>query len=166
MAGQVTARGSLAHGGPAAEDDEVVRRLRAAGTVLLGKTHVPELETMGATESLAFGATRNPWDPARTSGGSSGGSAVAVAAGLAAAALGTDGFGSIRIPAACCGLYGLKPQRGRCRCRTTGTACRSAARSRAACSTAPSSSTPPPSPAPSSPTPPGAGPARCASRTR
>ena len=113
VAGQVTARGSLAHGGPAAEDDEVVRRLRAAGTVLLGKTHVPELETMGATESLAFGATHNPWDPARTSGGSSGGSAVAVAAGLAAAALGTDGFGSIRIPAACCGLYGLKPQRGR-----------------------------------------------------
>jgi amidase len=113
VAGQVTARGSLGHGGPAAEDAEVVRRLRAAGAVLLGKTHVPELEALATTESLAFGATHNPWDPARTCGGSSGGSAVAVAAGLAAAALGADGAGSIRIPAGCCGLYGLKPQRGR-----------------------------------------------------
>jgi amidase len=113
MAGQVSARGSLGHGGPAADDDEVVGRLRAAGTVLLGKTHVPELEALAATESLAFGATHNPWDPARTPGGSSGGSAAAVAAGLAAAALGTDGAGSIRIPAGCCGLFGLKPQRGR-----------------------------------------------------
>ena len=113
MAGQVSARGSLGHGGPAAEDDEVVARLRAAGTVMLGKTHVPEMEAMAATESLAFGATHNPWDLSRTPGGSSGGSAAAVAAGLAAAALGTDGAGSIRIPAACCGLFGLKPQRGR-----------------------------------------------------
>jgi len=113
MAGQVTAHGSLAHGGPATEDAEVVRRLRAAGTVMLGKTHVPEMEAMAATESLAFGASRNPWDPTRTPGGSSGGSAVAVAAGLAAAALGTDGAGSIRIPSAACGLFGLKPQRDR-----------------------------------------------------
>jgi amidase len=113
VAGQVTAHGSLAHGGPAGQDAEVVRRLRAAGAVLLGKTHVPELEALAATESLAFGATRNPWDPARTPGGSSGGSGAAVAAGLAAAALGTDGAGSIRIPAACCGLFGLKPQRDR-----------------------------------------------------
>jgi amidase len=113
IAGQVTARGSLGHGEAATDDDEVVRRLRAAGVVLLGKTHVPELETIAVTESLAFGATHNPWDPARTCGGSSGGSAVAVAAGLAAAALASDGVGSIRIPAACCGLYGLKPQRGR-----------------------------------------------------
>jgi len=113
VAGQVTGRGSLAHGGPAAEDAEVVRRLRAAGAVMLGKTHVPELEAMASTESLAFGATHNPWDLARTPGGSSGGSAAAVAAGLAAAALGTDGAGSIRIPAGCCGIYGLKPQRDR-----------------------------------------------------
>jgi amidase len=113
LAGQVTAHGSLAHGGPAEQDAEVVRRLRAAGAVFLGKTHVPELEAMAATESLAFGATRNPWDPTRTPGGSSGGSGAAVAAGLAAAALATDGAGSIRIPAACCGLFGLKPQRDR-----------------------------------------------------
>ena len=111
IAGQVTALGSLGHGGPAEEDDEIVKRLRAAGCVLLGKTHVPELATMPATESLAFGATHNPWDLARTPGGSSGGSGAAVAAGLAAAALGTDGAGSIRIPAAACGLFGLKPSR-------------------------------------------------------
>jgi amidase len=113
VAGEVTALGSLGHGAAATEDAEIVRRLRAAGAVLLGKTHVPELATLPTTESLAFGATHNPWDTARTPGGSSGGSAVAVAAGLAAAALGTDGAGSIRIPAACCGIYGLKPQRGR-----------------------------------------------------
>jgi amidase len=113
IAGHVTARGSLANGGAAHQDAEVVRRLRAAGVVLLGKTHVAEIEALATTESLAFGATRNPWDPSRTPGGSSGGSATAVAAGLAAAALGTDGAGSIRIPAACCGLFGLKPQRDR-----------------------------------------------------
>lgn len=113
VAGQATAHGSLAHGGPVVADAEVVRRLRAAGTVILGKTHVPELEALAVTESLAFGATLNPWDPARTPGGSSGGSGAAVAAGLAAAALATDGAGSIRIPAACCGLFGLKPQRDR-----------------------------------------------------
>jgi amidase len=112
MAGQVSARGSLGHGGPADADDEIVARLRAAGCVPLGKTHVPELEAMASTESLAFGATHNPWDVARTPGGSSGGSGAAVAAGLAAAALGTDGAGSIRIPSAACGLFGLKPTRG------------------------------------------------------
>jgi len=100
VAHQVTARGSLAHGGPAERDAEVVARLRAAGTVVLGKTHVPELEALATTESLASGATHNPWDPARIVGGSSGGSGAAVAAGLAAAvALGTDDAGSIRIPA-------------------------------------------------------------------
>jgi amidase len=113
VAGQVTARGSLAHGGPAERDAEVVARLRAAGTIVLGKTHVPELEALATTESLAFGATHNPWDPALIAGGSSGGSGAAVAAGLAAAALASDGAGSIRIPAACCGLFGLKPQRDR-----------------------------------------------------
>ena len=111
--GQVTAHGSLAHDFVPAADAEVVRRLRAAGTVILGKTNVPELEALPMTESLAFGATCNPWDPARTSGGSSGGSGTAVAAGLCAAALATDGAGSIRIPAAACGLVGLKPQRDR-----------------------------------------------------
>jgi amidase len=113
VAGHVTSHGSLAHGGPAAADAELVARLRAAGTVILGITHVPEMQALANTESLAFGATHNPWDLTRTPGGSSGGSAAAVAAGLAAAALGTDGAGSIRIPAACCGLFGLKPQFGR-----------------------------------------------------
>jgi amidase len=113
VAGEVTARGSSAHGPPAAEDSEIVRRLRSAGAVVLGKTNVPELEIMGATESEAFGVTRNPWKLDRTSGGSSGGSAAAVAAGLVSAASGSDGAGSIRIPASCCGIFGLKPQRGR-----------------------------------------------------
>jgi amidase len=113
VAGDFTGHGSEAHGPPATADAEVVRRLRAAGAVILGKTHVPELTIMPFTESSAFGITRNPWDPGRTSGGSSGGSATAVAAGLAAVALGSDGAGSIRIPAGCCGLFGLKAQRGR-----------------------------------------------------
>jgi amidase len=113
VAGQVTTHGSLGHGGPAERDAEAVARLRAAGTVILGKTNVPELEALATTESLAFGATRNPWDVARIAGGSSGGSGAAVAAGLAAAAHATDGVGSIRIPAACNGLVGLKPQRDR-----------------------------------------------------
>src|SRR4051794_21716526 len=94
-------------------DSEVVSRLRAAGAVILGKTQVPELMATPFTESPTFGVTRNPWDPHRTSGGSSGGSAPAVAAGLASAALGSGGAGPIPIPAACCGLFGLKPQRGR-----------------------------------------------------
>jgi amidase len=81
--------------------------------VILGKTHVPELMITPFTESPTYGVTRNPWDLQRTSGGSSGGSATAVSAGLASAALGSDGAGSVRIPAACCGLFGLKPQRGR-----------------------------------------------------
>jgi amidase len=113
VAGEVTTHGSLGHGGPAERDAEVVARLRAAGAVILGKTNVPELEALGTTESLAFGATRNPWDLARIAGGSSGGSGAAVAAGLAAAAHATDGVGSIRIPAAANGVFGLKPQRDR-----------------------------------------------------
>ena len=113
IAGEVTALGTGAAGGPAGADSEVVRRIRQAGAVILGKTNVPELTITPFTESPTWGLTRNPWDLQRTSGGSSGGSATAVAAGLASAALGSDGAGSIRIPAACCGLFGLKPQRGR-----------------------------------------------------
>jgi amidase len=113
VAGEVTALGTNAHGGPAAADAEVVRRLRAAGAVIIGKTNVPELCLWPFTETATFGATRNPWDLQRAPGGSSGGSAAAVAAGLVGAALGSDGAGSIRIPSAWCGLFGLKPQRGR-----------------------------------------------------
>ncbi|HEX2161268.1 MAG TPA: amidase [Thermoleophilaceae bacterium] len=113
VAGTVTTFGTAAYGPPATEDSELVRRLRSAGCVVLGKTTLPELAIMGTTEGPAFGVTRNPWDVDRTPGGSSGGSGAAVAAGLAAAGHASDGAGSIRIPAACCGLFGLKPQRGR-----------------------------------------------------
>jgi amidase len=113
VAGEVTAFGTNAHGPAAAEDAEVVRRLRSAGAVVIGKTNVPELTIWPFTESATFGATRNPWDEQRAPGGSSGGSAAAVAAGLIGAALGSDGAGSIRIPAAWCGVFGLKPQRDR-----------------------------------------------------
>ena len=113
VAGEVTALGTNAQGGPARADAEVVRRLREAGAVIIGKTNVPELCVWPFTETATFGATRNPWDLQRAPGGSSGGSAAAVAAGLVGAALGSDGAGSIRIPAAWCGLFGLKPQRGR-----------------------------------------------------
>jgi len=113
VAGEVTAYGCDSDPPRQPADSEVVRRLRAAGAVIIGKTNVPELMATGFTESPTFGVTRNPWDVHRTSGGSSGGSATAVAAGLVSAAIGTDGAGSIRIPAACCGIFGLKPQRGR-----------------------------------------------------
>jgi len=113
VADEVTAYGSSAHGPAVTSDADVVRRLRAAGAVIIGKTNVPELMIFPYTESLTFGATRNPWNLKRTPGGSSGGSAAAVAAGLAPLALGSDGGGSIRIPAAWCGLFGLKPQRDR-----------------------------------------------------
>ncbi|GAA4541133.1 amidase [Mycobacterium paraffinicum] len=113
VAGEVTTYGSGGHRPTATADAEVVRRLRAAGAVILGKTNVPELMMFPYTESLTFGATRNPWNPRRTPGGSSGGSAAAVAAGLAPLALGSDGGGSIRIPAIWCGVFGVKPQRDR-----------------------------------------------------
>lgn len=113
VAGELTTYGSSAHGPAPAQDAEVVRRLRAAGAVILGKTAVPEMMIWPFTETLTFGATRNPWNPAFAPGGSSGGSGAAMAAGLAALALGSDGMGSIRIPSGWCGLFGLKPQRDR-----------------------------------------------------
>ncbi|GAB3241933.1 amidase [Mycolicibacterium hippocampi] len=113
VAGEVTTYGSAAHGPARADDAEVVRRLRAAGAVILGKTAVPEMMIWPFTETVTFGATRNPYNTAFTPGGSSGGSGAAVAAGLAAMALGSDGMGSIRIPSTWCGLFGIKPQRGR-----------------------------------------------------
>ena len=95
------------------QDAEVVRRLRAAGAVIVGKTNTCELGQWPFTSGPAFGHTRNPWSSEHTPGGSSGGSAAAVAAGLVAAAIGSDGAGSVRIPAAWTHLVGIKPQRGR-----------------------------------------------------
>src|SRR5690242_13253369 len=104
------AQGTIA---PAREDAEVVRRLRAAGAVIVGKTNTCELGQWPFTSGPAFGHTRNPWSREHTPGGSSGGSAAAVAAGLVSAAIGSDGAGSVRIPAAWTHLVGIKPQRGR-----------------------------------------------------
>jgi amidase len=113
VAGELTTHGTNAFTEPAREDSEHMRRLHAAGAVLVGKTTLPELAIVGFTETEAWGITRNPWDLDRTTGGSSGGSGAAVAAGMVGAASASDGAGSIRIPAANCGLFGLKPQRGR-----------------------------------------------------
>ncbi|WNM33224.1 amidase [Streptomyces sp. Li-HN-5-11] len=113
VAGEPTAFGCRGEFPVVPEDGEAVRRLRAAGAVIVGKTNTCEFGQWPFTEGPAFGATRNPWDTGRTPGGSSGGSAAAVAAGLVPAALGSDGAGSVRIPAAWTHLVGIKPQRGR-----------------------------------------------------
>ncbi|HUG27971.1 MAG TPA: amidase [Gemmatimonadales bacterium] len=96
-----------------ATDSELIRRYRAAGLIITGKTNTPEFGLTPFTEPERFGPTRNPWNTGRTPGGSSGGSAAAVASGMVPMAGGGDGGGSIRIPASCCGLFGLKPSRGR-----------------------------------------------------
>src|SRR4051812_36783024 len=117
VAGLPTWDGSAAARKPVAEQDhEVVRRLRGAGAIVVGVTRMPEMGLWGVTDDQEA-PTRNPWDRDRTPGGSSGGSAAAVAAGLVPIAQGNDGLGSIRIPAACCGLVGLKPGRGVVPCR-------------------------------------------------
>ena len=113
VAGELTTHGTNAVDQPAAEDSEMVKRLRAAGAIVIGKTNLPELAFAGFTETETWGVTRSPWNTDRVPGGSSGGSGAAVAAGLVPCATASDGAGSIRIPSACCGLFGLKPQRGR-----------------------------------------------------
>jgi amidase len=111
--GEVNTHGTDGFTEPAAADSEMVRRLREAGAIIVGLTLLPEMAICGFTESATYGVTRNPWNPQRTPGGSSGGSGAAVAAGLVPIASAGDGAGSIRIPASSCGLFGLKPSRGR-----------------------------------------------------
>jgi amidase len=113
LAGTPTAFGCAGDFSPAPADAELVRRLRHAGAVVIAKTNTPELGQWPFTEGAAFGATRNPWSLRHSPGGSSGGTAAAVAAGVVAAGTGSDGAGSIRIPAAWCHLVGIKPPRGR-----------------------------------------------------
>lgn len=111
VAGQSTMWGTAVDRGVCDQDADVVRRLRRAGATIIGKTNVPELTLWPWTSSERWGVTRNPWDLERTPGGSSGGSAAAVCAGMAAMALGSDGGGSVRYPAGLTGLVGVKPQR-------------------------------------------------------
>ncbi|MBV9456312.1 MAG: amidase [Bradyrhizobium sp.] len=112
-AGLPTSYGSRAMRTPAPVHAHVVRRYLHAGLLIFGKTNLPELALKGVSDSQLFGRTNNPWNIDHTSGGSSGGAAAAVASGVVPMAAGNDGGGSIRIPAACCGLFGLKPSRGR-----------------------------------------------------
>jgi amidase len=113
LAGHATPFGCAGEYPVAERDAEPVRRLRVAGAIVVGKTNAPEVGQWHFSETETFGATRNPWQPEYTPGGSSGGAAAAVAAGIVAGAMGSDGAGSIRIPAAWTNLIGLKPQRGR-----------------------------------------------------
>ncbi|QRP45575.1 amidase [Amycolatopsis sp. FDAARGOS 1241] len=113
LEGLPTAFGCAGDFPDATEDSPAVAKLKQAGAVIVGKTNTPELGQWPFTEGPAFGVTRNPWQPEHTPGGSSGGAAAAVAGGIVAAALGSDGAGSVRIPAAWTGLVGIKPQRGR-----------------------------------------------------
>ncbi|RAY12524.1 amidase [Actinomadura craniellae] len=113
LAGETTPFACRGAHRPATADGEPVRRLREAGAIIIGKTTTCEFGQWPFSESPGFGAARNPWSPGHTPGGSSGGSAAAVAAGMVAAAVGSDGAGSVRIPAAWTGLVGIKPQRGR-----------------------------------------------------
>ena len=113
--GMPTTEGSYAFGDWTADHDSAhVRRLREAGAIVIGKTNTPELALRPVTENARYGATRNPLHPELSAGGSSGGSAAAVAARMVALADASDLGGSIRIPAACCGVVGLKPSRGPC----------------------------------------------------
>jgi amidase len=113
VAGEPTSFGCAGPFPPKQQDSEMVRRLRCAGAIVIGKTNTPEVGLYPFTEGSAFGATRNPWSLDHTPGGSSGGSAAAVASGIVPAATGSDGAGSVRIPASWCNLVGVKPQRGR-----------------------------------------------------
>ena len=113
VAGELTSFGTGACSTVADSDDEIVHLLRSAGAIPIGKTSLSELGMHPFTESPTWGIARNPWELSRTPGGSSGGSAAAVAAGLSSFATASDGGGSLRIPASCCNLFGLKVQRNR-----------------------------------------------------